>query len=376
MSEPMTHDEVQNLLEDYVDERLDRTTRRAVDEHLYSCERCASLLDDVPAIDLGVFAETVWDERAMRTAVRRSMIRTAFNVVLLLVAGALVLLLVSSLVLQPLLVGRGGRAAAATRLTADLAIMFNPGATVDDWRFESGILSRTTSVRVVTPVGTELTDLGTVDSRLTVTGFGDADGGLFSPPAITETGGDGQLLQRLAQLGEGTVATVELVWLETIGLAEAEALTATPHDVRVVWLGFAVDDAGEYTGPGFDSGGVLGGATCDRPPIPEDVSSSGSGGGSGSVFALPSSPSRALDQVQGALAEMLDHPEIAESLAHGWSLVSVERAAAFVSEGRVRTMVVTGPTTELQAFVRDVGPDFGGIRDVDFYNWFSPICGR
>lgn len=376
MTEHLNHEEVQDLLEHYVDERLDRAARRRVDEHLATCDRCREVLDGVAPVDLGALTPDSWDERAMRSAVRRSLVRTAVNAAVLLLAGALALLLLSSLVLQPLLVNRGGRAAAATRLTGDLGIMFNPGAIVDDWSFESGALSRTSRARLVMPVGTEIVELGSVESRLTLTGFGDHDGGPFTAILVRETGGQPDIADRLQQLGDGTVATVELVWNDPISFGTADALTKSPRDVRVVWLGFAVDGSSDYSGPGFDAGGVAGGATCDGPPIPDDVGSSGSGGGGGSVFALEPSAIRALGSVEGALSDLLEHPEIADGLGTGWRASDVERAARFITERRVRTMVVTGPTAELLAFLDEARPDFGGVRAVDFFNWFSPLCGR
>jgi len=94
------------------------------------------------------------------------------------------------------------------------------------------------------------------------------------------------------------------------------------------------------------------------------------------VFGLEPSAVRALGSVEGALADLQDHPEIAAGLGTGWTVSDVERAAAYLGERRVRTMVVTGPTSELLAFVDDARPDFGGIRGIEFFNWFAPVCGR
>ncbi len=254
--------------------------------------------------------------------------------------------------------------------------MFNPGAAVEDWSYDSGVLSRTTRVRLVSSIGSRVSELGVVESRLTPTGFGDAGGGPFHPMVVRETGDTFDLASHLARLGDGTVATIELVWSDPISLEAAGALARSPHDVRVVWLGFAVDDSSGYSGPGFDPGGVLGGPACDDSQLPNEISSRGGGAGSGNAFVSEPSAERAWRHVEDVLDELLEHPEFIESLGRGWSRDAVEQAARFLDEQRVRTMVVTGPTTELLEFVESAGSDFGGVRDVDFYNWFTPICGR
>jgi len=142
----MTHEQIQDLLEDYVDERLDRSTRKEVDTHLQTCAECRAVLDGVAPIDLGALGGT-WDAPSMRRAVRRSLLRTAFDTATVLFVGWLTVLVLSSFLIQPLIVNRGSRAEAATVATADVVSLFNPGVSVTDYRFESGILSRTSAGR-------------------------------------------------------------------------------------------------------------------------------------------------------------------------------------------------------------------------------------
>ncbi len=131
----MTHEEIQDLLEGYVDETLDRATRREVDAHLATCDECRAVLEGVAPVDLGAVEPSSWTQRDMRRAVRRSMFRVAVDVVLLVIAVTLVAWLVSLTLIHPLIINRGGRAEAATIATADLAVMFNPGASVTEYAY-------------------------------------------------------------------------------------------------------------------------------------------------------------------------------------------------------------------------------------------------
>ena len=56
----MSHDQIQDLLEGYVDETLDRGTRRQVEAHLAGCEECRAILEGIPPVELGDVAAT-WE---------------------------------------------------------------------------------------------------------------------------------------------------------------------------------------------------------------------------------------------------------------------------------------------------------------------------
>jgi predicted anti-sigma-YlaC factor YlaD len=124
----VSHEEIQDLLEDYVDDRLDRETRKLVDDHLKTCAECRQILDDVAPVDVSALGALTYDEATMRRIVRRSLFRTAWNTLLLLFAGWIALWFFAALVIQPLVVNRGGRAADIVQATVDLGIMLNPGA--------------------------------------------------------------------------------------------------------------------------------------------------------------------------------------------------------------------------------------------------------
>jgi hypothetical protein len=369
----MTHERIQDLLEDYVDERLDRPTRKDVDQHLKDCPECRSVLDGVAPVDLGALGAPGWDERSMRKAVRRSMLRTARDVVAIVLVGWLTLVMVSALILQPLLINRGGRAQAATVATADLAIMFNPGASVTDWEYNSGILSRTSSVTAVWPVGADLVELGTLESRIGITGFGGVERGPLNPSLLSDQAGPITITDRLATVGEGTVASVALFFDDPLDLAAAQGLIDDGRaDVRVVWAGFATPSAGEGR---FGPAG-LGYTTCGAPAI--ETGGTGGGGGGGSGFWAPASVEQARAELVRATQNLLDHPEFLDALAFspfdqgGWQTVYSDLA----NDAAVSSFVVTGPTTEINRFVEIAHPSAGSILDIDFNNWFAPLCGK
>jgi anti-sigma factor RsiW len=83
----VTHDEIQDRLEAYVDDRLTREERRAMDAHLEQCVECREILDEVAPVDVSALGPTRFDSAAMKRTVRRSMFRTAVNTALLLLAG-------------------------------------------------------------------------------------------------------------------------------------------------------------------------------------------------------------------------------------------------------------------------------------------------
>lgn len=374
----MTHRDIQDLLEDFVDERLDRPTRKSVSDHLAHCDECRAVLDGVAPVDLGPLADGAWDERAMRRAVRRSILRTALNTAGLLLVAWLIVTTVSALVAQPLLVNRNGRATAATVATVDLAVLFNPGTAVDDYEFDSGLLSRRSSAHVVMPVGTDLVDGGSLATRITLTGFGADSGGRVSPFLGHQRGGGAGLDEHLQAIGDNTVATVELFFDDPLDIEDAQRLADAPHDVRVVWAGFALDspDAAPLQNAAGPAG--LGYGTCGASLIDPDSLGSGGGGGSSSVFDLPPSIEGARTETLRALDNLVEHGELIESLFDPGLTEEVFAAAAreIAEQGRVASLVVTGPAPDLREFIASAGPDFGAVRQVDFTNWFTPLCGR
>ncbi len=364
----MTHEEIQELLEGYVDETLDRATRHEVDIHLATCDECRSILDGVAPVALGG-ATGSWDEKAMGRAVRRSMLRVSADALLLLFAGWIALWLLSLLILQPFVLNRGGRAAAATVATADLAIMSNPGVAVSEYTYVSEWLSRTTEVEVSLPLGSAVTELGSIQSRIGTLGFGSAEGGQLSP-IVYERGGPGGE-ETLDALDDGTVATTRLWFEDAISVDAAQAMVGTAADISVIWAGFEV--AG-IEGSALAPAGVLGYATCGSLPITVSGAAGSSGGGSGDAVGMPASVSGAVEATRTALGNLLDYPELIAGI--GATVEEGTEALERLETPAVKELVVTGPTAELLDFIDEVDPDSVSVIEIDFMNWSEPPCAR
>jgi hypothetical protein len=366
------HDEIQDLLEGYVDETLDRPSRRLVDTHLADCGMCRAILDDVAPVDLTAMHTPQLDDRHLRRSVRRAMRRTVFDAALVLLALWMAAWLVVGLIVQPLTVNRGGRAAAAAQATIDAAVMYNPGATVTDFSIRTDGLRRTFSAEIGLPVGSTLEPMGEVSTVIGPIGFGGEDGGGVFP--FVGSDGTSGVLDTLERLGDGTVATVQVWFDEALTVDEAQALAgSTGTDTRVVWAGFAT--AEEWPQSSRD---VYGYPTCTDPDAGFDESflSATSASGSGSGLFSPTSVRSAQENVVRALHNLADHPQIAADLARD-SDGSFEDARRYVeSEGRVVALVVTGPTAEVRAFADENGFESGAVLGVSFYNWSTPLCGR
>jgi hypothetical protein len=366
----MTHDEIQDLLEGYVDETLDRATRREVDAHLATCDECRAVLEGVAPVDLGEVSGT-WDARGMRRAVRRSMLRVAGDALLILFAAWLGAWLLSLLVLQPLVLNRGGRAVAATVATVDLAIMSHPGVVLTEYSYRSQWISRTTEVRLSLPVGSGLNDVGTVESRIGPVGFGSPEGGRLSPSLLDEYTSDGQDDEMLRVVDEGTVATVRVRFDDTVDVETAQGMVDTDADVSVIWSGF---DVAGVEGSDLAPTGVLGYVTCGSPSLMVSDAAGSSGGGSGSFHGAPASVTGALEETRRAVGNLVDHPELLDGIGAG--IDDATSAIERLESPQVREMVVTGPTPEILEFVDQVEPGGVSVIEIDFTNWSEPPCAR
>ena len=364
----MTHEEIQDFLEGYVDETLDRATRRQVGIHLATCDECRSILDGVAPVELGSPTGS-WDEKAMGRAVRRSMLRVAADALLLLFAVWIAAWLLSLLILQPFVLNRGGRAVAATVATVDLAIMSNPGVALSEYTYGSKWLSRNTEVDVSLPVGSARTELGSIQSRIGPIGFGSVDGGQLSPVLLYDetSGASGE--ESLNAVGEGTVATIQVRFEDAIEVEKAQAMVGTAADVSVIWAGFEV--AG-VEGSSLAPAGVLGYTTCSDHSITVSGAAGSSGGGSGNYFGLPASVSSAVEETRRALGNLLDYPELIAGI--GASVDDGTEALERLENPMVKEIVVTGPTGELLDFIEEVDPDAVVVIEIDFMNWSEPPC--
>lgn len=376
----MNHEEIQDLLEDYVDDRLDRQTRKVVDDHLKECAECRQILDEVAPVDISVLGPRAYDERAMRRTVRRSLLRTAWNTVLLILAGWIAIWFFAALVIQPFVVSRDGRAAAAARASIDLAIMLTPGAVLTDGAISSGLLDRQIEFDFGVPVGAGMQRAIRTSTSLGLFGIREESVGLTDD---TEYGRfQGEAGDQLSNLGEATVATVSLFFDDPLSMERAQAIADDPDlDFRVVWAGFDAS-LGRVEPPAWTAGGVVGYGTCQLPTFELDddllsASSAGFSQGLGFIFGNASIEA-ARDSVVAALANISSRGELAEHVTKPFGDPEDidEILAALTSEPSVAMLVVTGPSNAIADYLTTETGLTGTVLAVDFYNWTTGICGR
>ena len=377
----MTHEEIQDLLEEYVDDRLDRATRREVDRHLESCAECRAILDGVAPVDLGKLGGPAFDEQSLRRMSRRSVLRTAWSVIVLVVAGLLVMTIFSALVYQPLLINRGGRAADAARATIDVTSMINAGALVTDGEIQSGLWHREIEIFPILPVGSSQRPLDPVEVRLGALALSGPDG--VAPwPYLMSMDDFGDAEERLLHLGSGTVATVQVEFFDdAISVDEAQAIADdTSYDTRVTWAGFALLDSSNEPMP-IATAGYLGYGTCiGQQPFDADLLGASSAGFGQSVTGYPASIDDALHSVIAGLENLENHPEWISNLTfqEGDSADASAALDVLESSPEVRTLVITGPSDEISRQLEDLlDPNISArVLAVDFYNWAPGMCGR
>lgn len=370
----MNHEQAQELLEDYVDERLDRPVRDQLEKHLSDCPQCRAILDGVTPVDLGALGSVDVNERTLRRSVRRALWRTVFDAAGLLVLLAVGLWVISNFVVHPLLMNRDGRAAAVARATYDVAGMFNRGAYVDDFTIDPGVFDRTFTATVQMPIGAGRADLGTVSSRI---GLFETGGDTIWPFADSEPRA-GAVEDVLGALGDGTVATVSVDFFPAISVEQAQLLAdSSSADVSVVWAGFLLtEDAPEVAAS--DPLRMLGYSTCvGTDQIPPSVFTGSSASAGGSFGVSGPSVGDALAEVRRAIGHLADNPDVAGRLLDGGVEESVQRVAAYLADTDppVETLVVTGPTDEILKFFEQADTKDGRVLAVDFYNWHRPVCG-
>jgi hypothetical protein len=371
----MNHEEAQELLEDYVDERLDRPVRDQLENHLRDCLRCQTILGDVAPVDLDALGPGEVDDRMLRRSVRRALWRTVFDAAAMLIVLAVGFWVVSTLLVQPLVMNRGGRAEAVGRATYDVAGMFNEGAVVDGFTIDSGAFNRTFTATIQMPVGAGMADLGTVSTRIGLFG---SSGDAIRPFADSESRIAGVAKDVLARLGGGAVATVSVRFGEPISIDQAQLLADSPgSDVSVVWAGFIVSDAPQAVAA-TDPLRILGYSTCvgtDKIPPTVFTGSSASAGGNFGVSGP--SISNALHEVRRAINHLAENPDVATRLLDGGRQESVQRVADHLSDvdPQVETLVVTGPADEILKFFDQADTRDGQVLAADFYNWSRRVCG-
>ena len=370
----MNHEEAQELLEDYVDERLDRPVRDQLEDHLGGCSECRSILDGVAPVDLEALGSAEVDDRTLRRSVRRALWRTVIDAAGMLVLLVVGLWVISNLVVHPLLMNRDGRAAAVARATYDVAGMFNEGGFVEDFAIDSGVFDRTFTATVQMPVGAGMADLGAVSSRIGLFGSG---GDTIWPFAEADSGFVGVAQEVLGRLGSGAVATVSVDFYPAISLDQAQMLADSPgSDVSVVWAGFLLSEADPEVAA-TDPLRMLGYSTCvGTDQIPPSVFT-GSSASAGRTAHAPPSVRNALQEVRRSINHLAENPDVAARLLDGGMEESIQRISAYLADTdpQVETLVVTGPTDEILKFFDQANTMDGQVLAVDFYNWSRPVCG-
>ena len=372
----MTHSEIQDLLEAFVDDALDRPTRKLVETHVAGCKECQAILDDVAEVDLSGLAGGAVDERQLKKSVRKAMRRTIADAVMAIIAAWIIIWFIGAALLQPLVVNRSGRAAQAARATVESAIMFNPGATLTDIQIDSKWLSRLVTADLALQIGAGTESIGQVESRIGMFRFGDPSGGSFMPYLNTESSStiDEASLQRL---GESTVATVQLYFDDRLSMTKAQELAdSTANDVRVIWAGFPTAPPASDGSTRDDGLGLVGYATCGVHLPDDDFFGASSASSSGTDSGSPASIEDAKAQLMRALTNLND-AELASSIASVRGDTDVQQNLHYLSsDNQVTVLVVTGPSQEVAGFIEEAGQPSAVLLGVDFYNWSTPICGR
>ena len=296
------------------------------------------------------------------------------------IIGFVVIAIVSAFAFQPLVIDRGDRARKAGIATWDLPILLTPGASVDRWTTDATLFGRDLTVELVRFVGSEPQALGVFETDLGVFSFSERGFDTFNP----YVGGSSRRFVP-DQLPDGTVVTVQLLWLEqSIPIAEAQALIPNPSEATVLWAGFDVSPAlpqraGRFPG---DLGSMLGYDTCATPGIVDLESSFFSSGfamSSGNVtgcFFQPASVPHALEQTRRATKNLASDDDLIEALkeSSSESLQNIEDVAAWLADNEpdVVALVVTGPTRNVAHIVETSGADDAIQLEVDFWNWPTP----
>ena len=366
----MNHNEIQDLLEPFVDDSLDPATRRIVDQHVSGCDACQAILDEVAPVDLDATSEMGMDATAVRRAIRRSTIRTIIEAAALLAFAYMTLWLVVGLIARPLLVDRGDRAQDATLATMDLGILNNPGAVASEITYDSSWLARTTTVEFSLPIGTDVEPLGVLDSRLGPIGFGDARGGTLTPYFSWGIPGSDPL-DVLRRLGDGTVATVMFSYFDRpLTLEEAQTLIATDLDVSFTWAGFDVSGGVDTSGRAENA--MFGYGLCVLPDRDWGQGSGGSGSAGGAFGSASIADTR--DLTLTAVNNLLDHPEIASGARMDIDRLEQASSRLTSDEAKVAALVVTGPSDQILAFAAERGTNTITTLAIDFYNWGGGSC--
>jgi hypothetical protein len=377
----MDHHVARDLLGAYVDDELEPPTRAALEAHLADCDDCRALLpDSVTApgsVDLAQDPAPVsWDERRMRRAVRVTLVRTTVGAALAAVAILLVLGLVSDLVLRPI-AARGDRLEQAIQLTWDVPLLFTPGAYVSDFTKEPSGGTTTIDAQISRHVGGLLGGY-----QVELTAWAMTAPAAPDPPFLHFDGPIGRHPTWQAdRVPEGTVATVQLSWLEPITMAAAEALLGPDVDASLVWAAFAIGPlrgAGLMGPVAWDPSTDVGYSTCsilteERLETLADPRRGGSGSGTG----LPIGLAGALEQARRATANLAAADDFLATLRTDAPVIlRIDETAAWLADNEppLTSVVITGPTDVIAEAIANADADDARLLGMDFYNWEDPMC--
>jgi hypothetical protein len=359
----------------YLDERLGDADAQAVEDHLEVCDHCVAALDDLGSAPVRLPAAATadapaWDERRMRRSVRRTVLLTAVNTVLLLVLTAIVLQLLGWFLVHPLLVDRGDRLADHVTATIDLPVMTIPGAQLHHVSSDPGILGRTTQVELQRAVGSQSTPLGTFTTRVgprrmmvpSGTDIG-ARGPWLEPSAVD----DGPWPFEPERLGEGTAVTVELSWYdEPLDLTEADAVADGSDRLTLSWVGFRIPGGDHPQDPawrlGYSTSGVI-------PAFVQETRwGAFGGGGDFRTWDVDSGAQHALDELRRATANLAAIGWPDRRAAPYGALADLTGTAEHLASDQpaVVSVVITGPTQTVAAAVAEHTPDEANLLEIDF----------
>jgi len=352
----MNHDEATEKLDAYVAGTLGAEQAGEMDAHVAECEDCQA---ELAPVDLAGFDPSD-DGEQVQASVRKAMRRTALAAAAYAVMATVVLLIATVLVVQPLLLARFDRAAMAARAAYEVPMLFNPGVQVDELTIRSGLAHRTTTVTVGIPLGSGTHPVGPFGAEVTVFGMDIKMNAGSQDPTITDA--------VLPGLDDGTVVTVEVGLPEPLDIEAAQALASDPgRDVRITWVGFGLPSR---------SFRPIGYPICRQADTPSDrLLGATSASWGGTWTGVVPDVRGAVDKAAAGLEAISSQSEVADTVGGRMELRSIV-AALKDGDPAITSVVVTGPTPEVVAFLADTGIPHGAVLAVGFYDWGSPVCGR
>lgn len=366
----------------FLDGVLESSDAAEVEAHLAECEACGALLEaEEPRVGLPSAEEPVaWDERRFRRAVRRTLWRTAADVVLIGLVGLLGVYLLSQFVWHPLVVGRGDRVAEAVQAAADLPMLTQPGVETTQVTSSPGLVYRWIEVETQRRVGSTERWVEDYEAQLGPLGVGQLRPSHLGSRGPSTTAGpaggeDVRGGRDLSRLPDGVAVAVQLHWDpgDAAGIAEIDELAVGVDDAALEWVGFDVGDPPHTVPPH----GVGYGA-CHSHHHPEQMNIDGWGGFG--FDAVPRSfpgdagggASVALEETRRALAnlEEVDMDVTGRGIGDPAAV-----AGELEGDPGVRSVVVTGSVEAVEQLIDAAAPEHVSLLDVEFDVGPTEPCG-